>query len=132
MATTKVTTDVTDLSGNTGGLVWAKGTTAQRPSGLAESDKGLLRENTQTKRTEVWTGSEWKLLLEDTITDAEIDYLIVAGGGGAGRTDEWYGGGGGGGGFRSTTDGVGGGNPSENKFGIVTGKLLSSLFQHLL
>ena len=73
MATTKVTTDVTDLSGNTGGLVWAKGTTAQRPSGLAESDKGLLRENTDTKRTEVWTGSAWKLLLEDAITDAEID-----------------------------------------------------------
>ena len=25
MATTKVTTDVIDMSGNTGGLVWAKG-----------------------------------------------------------------------------------------------------------
>ena len=97
MATTKVTTDVTDLSGNTGGLVWAKGTTAQRPSGLAESDKGLLRENTDTKRTEVWTGSAWKLLLEDAITDAEIDYLIVAGGGGSGNSGAYYGGGGGGG-----------------------------------
>ena len=31
MATNKVTTNVIDMSGNTGGLVWAKGTTAQRP-----------------------------------------------------------------------------------------------------
>ena len=30
MATTKVTTDVIDMSGNTGGLTWVKGTTAQR------------------------------------------------------------------------------------------------------
>ena len=28
MATNKVTTNVIDMSGNTGGLVWAKGTTA--------------------------------------------------------------------------------------------------------
>jgi len=121
MATTKVTTDVTDLSGDTGGLVWAKGTTLQRPSGLVESDKGLIRENTDTKRTEVWNGSEWRVLLEDAITDAQIDYLIVAGGGGSGRNDEWYGGGGGSGGFRSTTDGVGGGNASENKFDVSIG-----------
>ena len=116
MATTKVTTDVTDLSGDTSGLVWAKGTTAQRPSGLTSSDKGLLRENTDTKRTELWNGTEWRLLLEDAITDAEIDYLIVAGGGGSGNGGAYvyYGGGGGGGGFRSTTDGNGGGGASEN------------------
>jgi hypothetical protein len=28
MATTKVTTDVIDMSGNAGGLTWVKGTTA--------------------------------------------------------------------------------------------------------
>ena len=35
MATNKVTTNVIDMSGNTGGLVWSQGTTAQRPTGVA-------------------------------------------------------------------------------------------------
>jgi len=51
MATTKVTTDVIDMSGNAGGLTWVKGTTAQRPSGVI----GEIRENTETNRTEVYT-----------------------------------------------------------------------------
>ena len=42
MATNKVTTNVIDMSGNTGGLVWAQGTKAQRPAGVA----GDLRLNT--------------------------------------------------------------------------------------
>ena len=42
MATNKVTTSLIDMSGDTGGLVWAKGTTAQRPTGVA----GDLRLNT--------------------------------------------------------------------------------------
>ena len=51
MATTKVTTDVIDMSGNTGGLTWVKGTTAQKPSGVI----GEIRENTETNRAEVYT-----------------------------------------------------------------------------
>ena len=58
MATTKVTTDVTDLSGNTGGLVWAKGTEAQRPG---SPNAGDLRENTDSNRVEVYNGSEWRI-----------------------------------------------------------------------
>ena len=51
MATTKVTTDVIDMSGNAGGLTWVKGTTAQRTT----TTIGDLREDTDTKRTEVYT-----------------------------------------------------------------------------
>ena len=59
MATTKVTTDVTDLSGDTGGLTWSKGTTAQRPGSPSSGD---LRVNTETKRTEVYNGTEWRII----------------------------------------------------------------------
>ena len=48
MATNKVTTNVIDMSGNTGGLVWAKGTEAQRPTGVA----GDIRLNTTDSRLE--------------------------------------------------------------------------------
>ena len=50
MATNKVTTNVIDMSGNTGGLVWAKGTTAQRPSGTIAG----VRFNTETSKTEFY------------------------------------------------------------------------------
>ena len=39
MATNKVTTNVIDMSGNTGGLVWAKGTSAQRPIGVRNQSR---------------------------------------------------------------------------------------------
>ena len=86
MATTKVTTDVIDMSGNTGGLTWVKGTTAQREA-APSSGVGNLRENTETNRTEVYTdqtgSSEWRNLKE-TSTTLTVNYLIVAGGGGGG------------------------------------------------
>jgi hypothetical protein len=50
MATTKVTTDVIDMSGNTGGLVWAKGATGDQPA-VVDSTAGDLRENTTTFKT---------------------------------------------------------------------------------
>ena len=37
MATNKVTTNVIDMSGNTGGLVWAKGTTLKDQQELLET-----------------------------------------------------------------------------------------------
>jgi hypothetical protein len=98
MATTKVTTDVIDMSGNAGGLTWVKGTTAERPAGVL----GELRENTETKRTEIYTDqtgtSEWRNLKESAVYDDsyETEYLVVAGGGGGGYA---YGGGGGAGGY---------------------------------
>ena len=98
MATTKVTTDVIDMSGNTGGLVWAKGTTAQRPA-VGVSTIGDLRENTETFRTEVYNNSgAWRNLKEAPPTIA-VDFLVVAGGGGGGSQ---YGGGGGSGGYRTS------------------------------
>ena len=90
MATTKVTTDVIDMSGNTGGLVWAKGATGDRPTGVT----GDMRENTTTGRTEVFNGTAWRNLKE-AASPAAVEYLVVAGGGGSGGA----GGGGGAGGY---------------------------------
>ncbi len=119
MATTKVTTDVIDMSGNAGGLTWVKGTTAQQPSGVI----GEIRENTETNRTEVYTDqsgtSEWRNLKE-TSTSLTVDYLVVAGGG-AGGADSNSGGGGAGGlrtSFGSTT---GGGGSSESSIQVSPG-----------
>ena len=60
MATNKVTTNVIDMSGNTGGLVWAKGTSAQRPTGVA----GDLRLNTTDSRLEYKDNADWKRFSE--------------------------------------------------------------------
>ena len=97
MATTKVTTDVIDMSGNTGGLVWAKGTTGDQPLPV-DSTAGDLRENTTTGKTEVFNGTEWRNLKE-IVPPIAVDFLVVAGGGGAGGG----GGGGGAGGLLTTT-----------------------------
>jgi len=97
MATTKVTTDVIDMSGNAGGLTWVKGTTAQRTT----TTIGDLRENTETKRTEIYTDqtgtAEWRNLKETTAASLDSEYLVVAGGGGAGTGSSGSGGGGAGG-----------------------------------
>ena len=98
MATTKVTTDVIDMSGNAGGLTWVKGTTAQRTT----TTIGDLREDTDTKRTQVYTDqtgtAEWRNLKEAAVTSSlDSEYLVVAGGGGAGSSSQGGGGGGAGG-----------------------------------
>ena len=83
MATNKVTTNVIDMSGNTGGLVWAKGTTAQRPTGVA----GDLRLNTTDSRLEYKDNADWKRFSEGAASpsvDFEADFLVIAGGGGGG------------------------------------------------
>ena len=94
MATNKVTTNVIDMSGNTGGLVWAQGTTAQRPAGVA----GDLRLNTDDSRLEFYNGTDWKRLSECAGTpsaDFQADFLVVAGGGGGGAESVCDGGAGG-------------------------------------
>ena len=95
MATNKVTTNVIDMSGNTGGLVWAKGTTAQRPAGVA----GDVRLNTTDSRLEYKDNADWNRFSESTAGDFSADFLVVGGGGGGGQD---RGGGGGAGGLRTS------------------------------
>jgi len=131
MATTKVTTTFIDMSGNTGGLVWAKGTTAQRPGSPVAGDTRL---NTTTTRLEFYNGTEWKRLAETaggpTVTFL-ADFLVLGGGGGSGSSGRGsrdnLGGGGGGGGLRTSFGsssggpGAGGGSPAEAKLGFISG-----------
>ena len=85
MALTKVSTGVVDMSGNTGGLVIAKGTTAQQPTcnPPTTSNLGSIRENTTENKVEVCTSTGWQFLEEagTVVAPLNIDYLIVAGGG---------------------------------------------------
>ena len=100
MALTKVSTGVVDMSGNTGGLVIAKGTEAQRP---ASPSIGMIRESTETipGKVEVYTDNSgtpgWQFLEEvgPTFVPLTVDYLVVAGGGGGGNAQGSSGSGGG-------------------------------------
>ena len=73
MATNKVTTNVIDMSGNTGGLVWAKGTTAQRPTGVT----GDVRLNTTDSRLEYKDNLDWKRFSEGAALTSGIDFLVA-------------------------------------------------------
>ena len=104
MALTKVSTGVVDMSGNTGGLVIAKGNDLERP---ASPSIGMIRESTETtpSKIEVYTDNSgtpgWQFLEEagsTVVVPLTVDYLVVAGGGGGGV----IGGGGGAGGFRTS------------------------------
>jgi hypothetical protein len=112
---TKVSTDLIDLSGNTGGLVWAKGTTAEQP---ASATAGEMRVDTTTATTKVYTGTQWKTLKETAFVVPPIPthFLVVAGGGGGGSHT---GGGGGAGGLRTSYGSTtGGGGSAESTIGI--------------
>ena len=119
MATTKVITDVIDMSGNTGGLTWVKGTTAQRTT----TNLGDLRANTETNRVEIYTDqtgtSEWRNLKEEGLS-YDVNFLVV-GGGGAGGASGAGGGGGGAGGLRTSFSTSGGGGSAENPKTITRG-----------
>jgi hypothetical protein len=82
MALTGVSTSVVDMSGNTTGLVIAKGTTAERDA-ISSPQAGMIRNNTETDKVEVYNGTAWRNLVEagNAIPPLNIDYLIVAGGG---------------------------------------------------
>jgi mucin-19 len=93
------TNGILNLSGSTGALTVPTGTTAQRPSTLAA---GMIRYNTTTGVTEIYTGSNWQAIAGGYATS----YLIIAGGagGGAGTAgSSGAGGGGGAGGLLSGT-----------------------------
>jgi hypothetical protein len=116
MAINKVTTDVIDLSGNTGGLVWAKGATGDQPLPV-DSVAGDMRENTTTGKTEVFNGTEWRNLKE--AAPLTVDFLVVAGGGGGGGNE---GAGGGAGGLRTSYGSTtGGGGSSESSLSLSVG-----------
>ena len=113
MATTKVSTDVIDLSGNSEALTWVKGTTAQRGGSPTLGD---LRENTEDNRTEIYTDqsgtSEWRNLKETAYDFTfSADFLVVAGGG-AGGGNGTVTGGGGAGGLRTSWGSTSGGGSS--------------------
>tara|TARA_B110000444_G_scaffold202693_1_gene195019 strand:+ start:209 stop:1330 length:1122 start_codon:yes stop_codon:yes gene_type:complete len=95
MAITKVSTAVVDMSGNTEGLVIAKGNDAQRP---VSPSIGMIRDNTETtpSKLEVYNSTGWQYLKVGS-QPLSISYLCVAGGGAGGSY--YYGGGGGAGGF---------------------------------
>ena len=103
MALTKVSTGVVDMSEDTGGLVIAKGTTAQQPTCTA-ANLGSIRENTDENKVEVCTAGggtpAWQFLEEagTSVVPLTVEYLVVAGGGGGGRSAFTTGGASGGGG----------------------------------
>ena len=59
MAINKLTTDGVDMSSNTGGLTWAKGTTSEQPA-AGSSLGGDMRFNITTKKLELFNGAAWK------------------------------------------------------------------------
>jgi len=96
MALTKVSTGVVDMSGNTGGLVIAKGNGTDVSSGgerptCNATILGSIRENTDENKVEVCTAGggtpAWQFLEEvgPTFTPLTVDYLVVAGGGAGGN-----------------------------------------------
>ena len=129
MAITKVSTAVVDMSGNTGGLVIAKGTTAQQLTcnPPTTNNLGSIRENTDSdkNKVEVCTANGgtplWQFLEEvgPTTVALIVDYLVVAGGGGGtGAYGNGNGTGAGGAGGLITTSTYGG---TENVFSAATG-----------
>jgi hypothetical protein len=86
MALTGVSTSVVDMSGDTTGLVIAKGTTAERDA-ISSPQAGMIRNNTETDKVEVYNGTAWRNLVEagNTTTPLTVEYLVVAGGGAGGN-----------------------------------------------
>jgi hypothetical protein len=112
---TKVSTDLIDLSGNTGGLVWAKGPTTDQP---ASATAGEMRVDTTTNTVKVHNGTQWKTLKETAfvVPPVPTHFLVIAGGGGGGS---YTGGGGGAGGLRTSYGSTtGGGGSAESTTGI--------------
>jgi len=134
MALTKVSTGVVDMSASTGGLVIAKGTTAQQLicNPPTTNNLGSIRENIDSgvNKVEVCTSTGWQFLEEagPSFISLTVDYLVVAGGGGGGaysRINTSLGGtGGGAGGYRTSfgAGNVNGGNTAvENTLTLATG-----------
>lgn len=91
------------------------GTTAQRPGSPAA---GYTRYNTTLNLVEVYNGSVW-VAVGDQSTFYSVEYLVIAGGGGGCGTG---GGGGGAGGFRTSVSGAtsGGGSTAESTIQLIS------------
>jgi hypothetical protein len=122
MALTKVSTGVVDMSGNTGGLVIAKGTDAQKPTCTA-ANLGSIRENTTENKVEVCTSTGWQFLEEvgPTFIPLTVDYLIVAGGGAGSTGNGYMSGGGGAGGLLTNVEGSSLVLDTSNTYNITVG-----------
>lgn len=129
MALTKVSTGVVDMSGNTGGLVIAKGNGTDVSSGgerptCNATILGSIRENTDENKVQVCTTTGWQFLEEagSSLVPLIVDYLVVAGGGGGGPG--YQAGGGGAGGMRTSfgTGNINGGLTAvENSLTLAIG-----------
>lgn len=99
--TYSTSTQELSLNGTTGGLIPARGTTAQRPS---SPTAGEIRFNTTTNFTEIYTGATngWQYISTSPYIYT-ASYLIVAGGGAGGGGPQYAGGGGAGGLLTGTT-----------------------------
>lgn len=95
MAISKIGSAALGTGDDTGAIELPAGTTAQRPSSPVE---GMVRQNTDTDLVEVYNGSAWEAVGDQTTTISGVDFLIVAGGGGGSQ------GGGGAGGYQYLTD----------------------------
>ena len=104
MATTKVPNNLIDLSGDSGAVAWASGTSLERPS---SPNAGDFRYNTDDTAFEFYNGSDWRKI----VPIAFIDFLLVAGGGAYN-----YGAGGAGGLRTSYGTTSGGGAAAESAF----------------
>ena len=120
MATTKVPNNLIDLSGDSGAVAWASGTTAQKPG---SPNAGDFRYNTDDTKFEFYNGSQWRQI--NTFFNPNplaTQFLVVAGGGGGGKGAYTIGGGAGAGGLRTSyVDPSGGGGPRETAPVLTSG-----------
>jgi hypothetical protein len=112
MATTKVPNNLINLSGDSGAVPWAAGTTAQRPG---SPNAGDFRYNTDDTKFEFYNGSTWRQMNTFFIPNPLATQFLVIAGGGAGGSNPVtgaHGGGGGAGGYRTSygTGNISGGN----------------------
>lgn len=121
MATTKVISNLIDLSGDSGAIVWATGTSAQRPTSPVAGD---FRYNTTVNRFEFYNGTIW-LAISNFALPFAVDFLMVAGGGAGGSrfsSGSPTTGGGGAGGLRTSYGSTsGGGAVSESPISFYGG-----------
>ena len=80
MALTGASTSVVDMSSDTTGLVIAKGTTAER-NAISSPQAGMIRNNTETDKVEVYNGADWRNLVEagNATPPLIVDYLVITG-----------------------------------------------------
>ena len=111
--------DIASFNG-TGSMGVPVGTTAQRP---ASPSTGYMRFNSSSKTAEIYTGTGWEVIGDQSSTYA-VDFVVVAGGGGGGGASTGSirsGGGGGAGGFRTSAGTSGGGGAAESSLTVTAG-----------